>query len=82
MAKSTGGKPKVGKLTGKGSSRGKIGGGKGTNNSFPAGTVPTAPAGSGNADVVQQRAAQVTQGAMEMKQLRKNKSTGLKAGKR
>jgi len=41
--------------------------------------VPTRPAETGAADVVQQRKAQATQGVMLSKQLRKNKSTGISA---
>lgn len=67
--------------------RGLIGGSKGGrtgNRNFKGGgTTPPGvdmlnPAASGNPDVVQQRAAQATKGVMQSKQLRKNKSTGIK----
>ena len=67
---------KGGKLFGKSASA-KKGIGKAVSNGFPAGVVPTAPASSGNADVVKDRLAQVTQGKMEQGQLKKNKSKGL-----
>ena len=75
-ARGAGPRPSVGKLTGgsKGRQGGNIKGAAGQ-----AAVVPNAPALSGAADVVQQRTAQATQGVMEKKQLKKNKSAGLRA---
>jgi hypothetical protein len=79
-ARGAGPRPSVGKLTGK-SGKGVTGGGKGTarmSAAFPANVVPTKPAESGDKDVVFERKAQAMQGTMLHKQLRKNKSTGMK----
>lgn len=72
--------PKVGKLTGK-----RVKGRQGGNIKGAAGNkavVPTAPALSGNADVVADRTNQTMQGTLQQKQLKKNKSAGLKARRR
>lgn len=53
--------------------------GKGGGGGTPPGVNMLDPSQSGNPDVVQARNAQVTQGAMEQKQLKKNKSKGLTA---
>jgi hypothetical protein len=65
-----------------GGGKGKSQGGRPKGGLLPPNVNPVNPSQSGNADVVQQRNAQMTQGAMLQKAKSKSKSTGMKVPKK
>lgn len=73
------GKPSVGKMLGSGSG-GRQGGNVKGSRSTPTSAL-TDPSEVGSADVVALRKNVAAQGAMQQKQLKKNKSAGISVGK-